>query len=185
MLGWFLFSGYGQTDKQRHGFGIIKWKHVGTQKISTQNSKLGVSCRSLSTNAPRNPCKVVYCRVDFMNNFVNLNFIKHALRSWFSNVTRTITPCIPRNKRQRLTMRRTDLCCRGRKWRGARGRCGSPATASSTPAPRCGRPWRWPRCRGRWGGRGRTSETRRTRPAAGGRVGKCCWLLRAALPPHT
>ena len=43
----------GQTDRQtdgqtdRHGFGIVIWKHVGTQKISTQNSKLVVSCRSL------------------------------------------------------------------------------------------------------------------------------------------
>ena len=43
----------GQTDRQtdrrtdRHGFGILTWKHVGTQKISTQNSKLVVSCRSL------------------------------------------------------------------------------------------------------------------------------------------
>ena len=38
-----------QTDRQtdRHGFGILIWKHVGTQKISTQNSKLVVSCRSL------------------------------------------------------------------------------------------------------------------------------------------
>ena len=35
----------GQTD--RHGFGILTWKHVGTQKISTQSSKLVVSCRSL------------------------------------------------------------------------------------------------------------------------------------------
>ena len=35
----------GQTDEQtdRHGFGILTWKHVGTQKISTQNSKLMVS----------------------------------------------------------------------------------------------------------------------------------------------
>ena len=44
---------YGQTDRRtdrqtdRHGFGILIWKHVGTQKISTQNSKLVVSCRSL------------------------------------------------------------------------------------------------------------------------------------------
>ena len=44
-LWWFLFSGYGQTD--RHGFGILTWKHVGTQKISTQSSKLVVNCRSL------------------------------------------------------------------------------------------------------------------------------------------
>ena len=44
-LGWFLFSGYGQTD--RHGFGILIWKHVCTQKISTQSSKLVVSRRSL------------------------------------------------------------------------------------------------------------------------------------------
>ena len=29
-----------QTD--RHGFGILIWKHVGTQKISTQSSKLVV-----------------------------------------------------------------------------------------------------------------------------------------------
>ena len=39
----------GQTDRRtdRHGFGIVIWKHVGTQKISTQNSKLVVSSRSL------------------------------------------------------------------------------------------------------------------------------------------
>ena len=35
----------GQTD--RHGFGILTWKHVGTQQISFQSSKLKVSCRSL------------------------------------------------------------------------------------------------------------------------------------------
>ena len=60
-LWWFLFSGYGQMDRQtdrrtdrrtdrqtdRHGFGILLWKHVGTQKNSTQNSKLVVSRRSL------------------------------------------------------------------------------------------------------------------------------------------
>ena len=34
-----------RTDRQ--GFGILTWKHVGTQKISTQSSKLGVSRRSL------------------------------------------------------------------------------------------------------------------------------------------
>ena len=34
-----------RTD--RHGFGILIWKHVGTQKISTQSSKLMVSRRSL------------------------------------------------------------------------------------------------------------------------------------------
>ena len=44
-LWWYLFSGCGQTD--RHGFGILIWKHVGTQKISTQSSKLVVSRRSL------------------------------------------------------------------------------------------------------------------------------------------
>ena len=44
-LWWYLYSGYGQTD--RHGFGILTWKQVGTQKISTQCSKLVVSCRSL------------------------------------------------------------------------------------------------------------------------------------------
>ena len=35
----------GQTD--RHGYGILIWKHVGTQKISTQSPKLVVSRRSL------------------------------------------------------------------------------------------------------------------------------------------
>ena len=34
-----------RTDRQ--GFGIFIWKHVGTQKISTQSSKLVVSRRSL------------------------------------------------------------------------------------------------------------------------------------------
>ena len=58
-LWWFLFSGYGQMDRQtdgqtdrrtdRHGFGILLWKHVGTQKISTQSSKLVVSRRSISS----------------------------------------------------------------------------------------------------------------------------------------
>ena len=38
-----VILGYRQTD----GFGILIWKHVGTQKISTQNSKLVVSCRFL------------------------------------------------------------------------------------------------------------------------------------------
>ena len=39
----------GRTNRQtdRYGFGILTWKHVGTQKISTQNSKLVVSRRSL------------------------------------------------------------------------------------------------------------------------------------------
>ena len=38
-LGGFLFSGYGQMDGQTdgqtdgHGFGILTWKHVGTQII--------------------------------------------------------------------------------------------------------------------------------------------------------
>ena len=38
-----------RTDEQtdRHGVGILIWKHVGTQKISTQNSTLVVSRRSL------------------------------------------------------------------------------------------------------------------------------------------
>ena len=36
-LCWYLFWGCGQTDRQtdRHDFGILTWKHVGTQKIST------------------------------------------------------------------------------------------------------------------------------------------------------
>ena len=39
----------GQMDRwtDGHGFGILTWKHVGTQKISTQNLKLVVSRRSL------------------------------------------------------------------------------------------------------------------------------------------
>ena len=37
-------SGYGQTNKQTQ---FWVWKHVSTQKISTQSSKLVVSCRSL------------------------------------------------------------------------------------------------------------------------------------------
>ena len=39
----------GQTDGQtdRHGFGILIWKHVGTQKNSTLSSKLMVSRQSL------------------------------------------------------------------------------------------------------------------------------------------
>ena len=38
-----------QTDRwtDRQGFGILIWKDVGTQKISTQSSKSVVSCRSL------------------------------------------------------------------------------------------------------------------------------------------
>ena len=36
--------------EQHSGFGIITWKHVGTQKISTQSSKLVVSRRSLYAN---------------------------------------------------------------------------------------------------------------------------------------
>ena len=38
----FLFSGYGQMDRQTdgHGFGILTWKHVGTQK--NFNSKLKI-----------------------------------------------------------------------------------------------------------------------------------------------
>ena len=45
-LRWFLTSFLGvQTD--RHSFGIRIWKHVGTQKISSQSSKLVVSRRSL------------------------------------------------------------------------------------------------------------------------------------------
>ena len=44
-LWWYLFSGCGQTD--RHVFGILIWKHVDTQKISTQSSKLVVRRRFL------------------------------------------------------------------------------------------------------------------------------------------
>ena len=43
-LGWFLFL---RVRTDRHGFGILTWKHVGTQKISTQSSKLVVSRRFL------------------------------------------------------------------------------------------------------------------------------------------
>ena len=34
-----------EVRQDRQGFGILIWKHVGTQKISTRSSKLGVSCR--------------------------------------------------------------------------------------------------------------------------------------------
>ena len=37
-LWWYLFSGCGDRQTDRHGFGILLWKHVGTQKISTQSS---------------------------------------------------------------------------------------------------------------------------------------------------
>ena len=47
-LWWFLFSGYGQTDT--HCFGILTWKHVGTQKIST-SSKLVVCSASAQGKA--------------------------------------------------------------------------------------------------------------------------------------
>ena len=43
-LEWFLFIGV-RTD--RHGFGILTWKHVGTQKFLNRSSKLGVSYWSL------------------------------------------------------------------------------------------------------------------------------------------
>ena len=38
-----------RTDRRtdRHGFEILIWKHVGTQKNSAQSSKLVVSRRSL------------------------------------------------------------------------------------------------------------------------------------------
>ena len=42
---WWFSRVYGRTD--RDSYGIPTWKHVGTQKISTQSSKLGVSCWSL------------------------------------------------------------------------------------------------------------------------------------------
>ena len=45
MISFIVVRTDGQTD--RHGFGILTWKHVDTQKISTQNSKLVVSRRSL------------------------------------------------------------------------------------------------------------------------------------------
>ena len=46
-----------QTDRQ--GFGILTWKHVGTQKISTQNSKLVVSCRSLYASPEDGDVKIL------------------------------------------------------------------------------------------------------------------------------
>ena len=45
-IGWFYFLGV-RTDREKHDFRILIWKHVGTQKISTQSSKLEISCRSL------------------------------------------------------------------------------------------------------------------------------------------
>ena len=48
---WVISSLGVQTD--RHGIGILLWKHVCTQKISTQSSKLVVSCR-FSYDSPEN-----------------------------------------------------------------------------------------------------------------------------------
>ena len=45
-----------RTDRQTRFFGILVWQHVGTQKISTQSSKLGVSCRSLYASPEDGGC---------------------------------------------------------------------------------------------------------------------------------
>ena len=37
--------GFLSRGTDRHGFGILIWKHVGTQKVSVQSSKLEVSRR--------------------------------------------------------------------------------------------------------------------------------------------
>ena len=42
-----------RTD--RDDFGILVWKHVGTQKISNQNSKFGISCRLSIANLYASP----------------------------------------------------------------------------------------------------------------------------------
>ena len=76
-LRWFLFSGYGQTDT--HGFGILTWKHVGTQKISTQNSKLVVSRRSLYASPEEVGCIISYFNnktFKFISKFVPLMILK-------------------------------------------------------------------------------------------------------------
>ena len=46
-LGWFLLSGYRQTDGQpnRQDFGILIWKQVGTQKKKKINSKLKIKSK--------------------------------------------------------------------------------------------------------------------------------------------
>ena len=64
-IGWFLFSRYEQMNEQtdgqtdRSGFGILIWKIVGTQKISSQSSKLGVSCRSLYSSPDDEGCIIL------------------------------------------------------------------------------------------------------------------------------
>ena len=66
----FFFWGYGQTD--RHGFGILTWKHVGTQKISTQSSKLVVSRRSLyASPEDGDSLKLTDCAKNFRQSFLH------------------------------------------------------------------------------------------------------------------
>ena len=87
-----------RTD--RHGFGILTWKHVGTQKISTQSSKLVVGCRLL------------YCRI----------IILHPLgvpREAYMGLSRAPTLLLPHHAREDvLQVRQQDGPCL------ARGGCG-------------------------------------------------------------
>ena len=53
-----------RTD--RHVFWILKWKHVGTQKISTQSTKLGVSCRSLYASPEDGDALLCLCRTTYL-----------------------------------------------------------------------------------------------------------------------
>ena len=46
-VGLILTKSQRQTGSQAQGFGILKWKHVGTQKIDLKRSKLVVSHRFL------------------------------------------------------------------------------------------------------------------------------------------
>ena len=85
---WFLFSG--------QGFGILIWKHVGTQKISSQSSKLVVSCRTLYIYMPprrtgmnnedfhSRPHYYLYSTGKWLTDASNLSFCSALpiIRSW-------------------------------------------------------------------------------------------------------
>ena len=106
-LEWFLFSGYGQMDRRtdrrtdrqtdrqtdRHGFRILIWKHVGTQKISTQSSKLVVSCRSCLPGG--RVCIIKswrktynYCSNNRKNGLKNINKKNERFLLWFFNASK-------------------------------------------------------------------------------------------------
>ena len=48
----YFFSRGTNKWTDRHDFGILIWKHIGTQKMSSQSSKLGVRCQLLGICIP-------------------------------------------------------------------------------------------------------------------------------------